>query len=57
MENNESCTWVESGSNIGEVWASECGETHITVQPNDNNFSYCPFCGKPIELEEYWGED
>ena len=57
MQSTESCTWVESESNIGEVWASECGETHITVLPNDNNFSYCPFCGKPIELEEYWGED
>jgi hypothetical protein len=57
METNEFCTWVESEGVLGEVWESGCGETGIDVQPDDNNFNYCPFCGKPIELEERWGED
>lgn len=51
---NNQCVWVESDSSVGEIWASGCGETHIHTSPTDNGFSYCPFCGEPIEIEEYW---
>ena len=45
----EDCMWTGKDTSIGEVWTSDCGEEHITTSPSDNNFIYCPFCGRSLD--------
>lgn len=45
----EDCMWIGKDTSIGEVWVSDCGEEHITTNPSDNGFIYCPFCGRNLD--------
>lgn len=43
------CTWRFEGY----LWAASCGATWEFPEgsPEDNNFRYCPHCGKPVKEE------
>ena len=35
-----------------DVYFTECGQAHIFVdgKPEENNYEYCPYCGKKIKV-------
>lgn len=47
------CKWVPADLDEG-TWESNCGERHtFTVDgPEENGFSYCPYCGDVVQ--EHW---
>lgn len=47
--NNVLCTWTEDYD--GGVWETQCGQCFTLLEgtPEDNNFSFCCFCGKPMK--------
>jgi hypothetical protein len=49
FEPDKDCIWTGKDSMVGEVWTSDCGEEHIHTSPSDNNFTYCPFCGRNLD--------
>ena len=48
----EPCEWGYDDS--GEYWKTGCEElfTFLADGPLENNFEFCPYCGKPITLPE-----
>ena len=51
--NNDVCEWKQHEREI-DVYFTECGQAHIFVDgnPEENNYEYCPYCGKKIEVVE-----
>lgn len=47
MKGHDTCQWEE---NEDGVWETECDNTFkfICATPAENEFEYCPFCGKVI---------
>lgn len=47
VDKRKPCAW-----RAGEdgVWQSNCGEAHVFIDggPRDNNYRYCPYCGRVI---------
>ena len=45
----KTCTWTYD--DLYDFWDTSCGECFTVTEgtPKDNNFVYCPFCGKPIK--------
>ena len=45
---SESCDWT---LDMAEPWQTSCGEAFQFFEggPSDNQFDFCPFCGKEIE--------
>jgi hypothetical protein len=37
-----------------EKWDTECGRGHILIEgtPADNHYSFCPYCGRVLEVSE-----
>lgn len=52
----ETCEWT--GDVEGGEWSSECGKHFIfnDGDPLENNFLFCPYCGKRIEQDNEQGE-
>ena len=48
MKNKNECEWKATETNIGELWKSSCGFDRIAASPNDNDFNFCPYCGKEL---------
>lgn len=50
----ESCVWKLDDVGWDDTfWETSCEEVAILLggSPNDNNFKYCPFCGRQIREE------
>lgn len=43
------CEWLKQPHWLLDLYNTECG--HQYVEWEDNNFAYCPYCGKPIQPE------
>lgn len=53
IEEPEKCTWKinhENSDYIGETWDTSCNHVFQFMEGDiqENNFEYCPFCGKVI---------
>lgn len=43
------CVWREEDNFHETFWESDCDKSFVFTQggtPADNNFAFCPFCGK-----------
>ena len=53
---SDTCKWTPWNEDIYGTGThdTECGEAHSFIEGDilDNNYQYCPYCGKPIELVE-----
>ena len=51
--NNDVCEWKQHEKEI-DVYFTECGQAHIFVDgnPEENNYEYCPNCGKKLKAVE-----
>jgi hypothetical protein len=49
MKSTAVCEWEEEAD--GEYWETSCNEAHcfITDGPKENNYQYCPYCGKILK--------
>ena len=49
---SDTCTWTEDDAND---WDTSCDNCFIFNDggPKDNQFTYCPYCGKPL-IEKVW---
>jgi len=50
------CTW---NYDPDDYWETECGHTHVFIDggPDENEYRFCPYCGKtlihnPLEQED-----
>jgi len=43
------CTWTYD--DLEDFWETACGEAFVISEGTleENNFRFCPFCGKPIK--------
>ncbi|KKM15020.1 hypothetical protein LCGC14_1700310 [marine sediment metagenome] len=50
MGNGKYCTWFQDDDGI---WQTDCNEGHIfeTGSPFQNDFRFCPYCRKRIEID------
>ena len=48
----EKCYWAEDSDGN---WETDCGNmfTLISGTPIENDFQYCPYCGKEIQERQY----
>ena len=48
------CQWELEIANEGDVYHTSCGNAQIFICCNveENNYKYCPYCGKPIKQVE-----
>lgn len=47
----ENCTWTERVDWMGEIdWVTACGTSYCigSESPSENQYHFCPNCGKPI---------
>lgn len=54
VENN-TCRWILSDDFDCVLWSSECGlywQFPNPETPAENEMSYCPKCGKKLEMRE-----
>jgi hypothetical protein len=51
---NDTCEWKEDHDGSYDFWMTSCGHAYNfeAGDPCENNFDYCPFCGKKIKLED-----
>lgn len=49
----EECKWKKDINEEDEPWQTDCGTAFILItgSPKDNNYKYCPNCGRQIKLE------
>ena len=56
MNNNEGeCVWVEdAGVDTDGIYYTECHNSFYIIDgtPQDNNFKYCPYCGKILKEKQ-----
>lgn len=47
---DEVCTWVEAEGDEFGSWSTSCGQSHYFGEgtPEQNEYKFCPFCGKLI---------
>lgn len=45
----EDCMWVRRDGQFGDIWSTDCGEESVYVDPSDNGFIYCPYCGRSLD--------
>ena len=47
------CEWMLCDKEAN-VYDTSCKNPHILIEgtPRENNYSYCPYCGKKIEVVE-----
>jgi len=50
MLKETNCTWIIQDPHDQHIWETDCGEAFVfeVDGPEQNNFKFCPFCGKPI---------
>lgn len=49
---DESCEW-KNVYNFQTVWDIECEQESVTGHtPQNNGYKYCPYCGKPLVVED-----
>lgn len=50
----DKCVWTYYENEFVYYWDASCGDsfTFETGTPQENNFTYCPFCGKKIKTVE-----
>lgn len=53
---SDKCIWKGEANQWGEVWWESCarkdkGFTFEDGGPSENEFRYCPFCGREIHVE------
>jgi hypothetical protein len=48
------CRWKPSEEFDNDNWESSCGNlfSFFADGPKENGFEFCPYCGKPITIEE-----
>ncbi len=46
MENEIGCLWQEDPDDNGESWLTDCEKRVWDIDPEDEPFRFCPFCGK-----------
>ena len=48
----DKCTWTYD--EYCDYWETECNEAFVFAAdgPVENNFTYCPYCGREIEVSE-----
>ena len=51
------CTWTNDTDGDAPVFSCSCGQciTFNDDGPKENEYRFCPFCGREIELEEKRG--
>ena len=51
------CEWTQD-VDLPEVWLSDCGHDFMLNDgtPLNNDFKFCPFCGKELTEESYFYE-
>ena len=52
--NNDVCEWRLCDEEAN-VYDTTCRNPHILIEgsPTDNNYEYCPYCGKKIKIAPY----
>ena len=52
--NNDFCEWRLCDEEAN-VYDTTCRNPHILIEgsPTDNNYEYCPYCGKKIKVAPY----
>ena len=52
--NNDFCEWRLCDEEAN-VYDTTCRNPHILIEgsPTDNNYEYCPYCGKKIKIAPY----
>lgn len=52
IDKRKPCVWQE---NEDGVWNTNCDNAHefIAGSPNDNNYRYCPYCGRYLKSLNY----
>ena len=58
----EKCSWTIDTDFDSEIYETGCGQafTFNDGGPAENNFNFCPYCGKPIETQQLstdWEKD
>jgi hypothetical protein len=50
----KTCKWHESSEWEEDIWFTECGNAQVFTSGGvkQNNYKYCPYCGKEIEESE-----
>ena len=53
------CRWFQDGDEESDLWGTSCRKYFRLGEgtPEDNNFGFCCFCGKPLIGEPYKFED
>lgn len=55
---SESCEWKEAKDgdygDCADYWDTGCGDSFVFNDsgPKENNFEFCPYCGKTLEVIE-----
>lgn len=44
------CTWHERDNVFAYIWQTDCGKEHITQDEVSDEFTFCPYCSKPLNL-------
>ena len=49
MINSDHCTWTQDADGI---WHTSCEHAHEfnTGTPEENDYLYCPYCGKVLDV-------
>lgn len=52
-ENDEFCEWIRDNDEF-DVYDTKCRNRHVFFEgsPEDNEYVYCPYCGKEIKVVE-----
>ena len=55
---NDTCTWTQDDEG-GELYSTECGKSFYFTDegPTENEFRFCPYCGKTLIEVKYVLED
>jgi hypothetical protein len=48
------CLWKFVQDTDDGYWDTQCGHSHMffSGRPEENDYKFCPYCGKPIKEEE-----
>jgi len=49
---NEKCVWTIHCDSAGEWYSIECRKYDTTYYEKNNQWKYCPYCGREIEVKK-----